>query len=56
MGSVWIGICILTKGKVVEGLEIIEAGDENMEVGADVMGSWEEVMGMEELLGCETKE
>ena len=36
--GVWI--CILTEGMVVEGVEIIEAGGENMEVGTYVIG-WE---------------
>ena len=50
-----VGICILMEGMVVEGVEIIEAWGAKMEVGKYVIG-WEEVMGMEELSGCETKE
>ena len=49
------GICILMKWMVVDGVEIIGAGVEKMEVGTDVIG-WEEVVRMVELSGCETKE
>ena len=46
MGVGWevsgMGICILTEGMVEEGMEIIEAVGEMMEVGTNVIG-WEEV-------------
>ena len=42
MGAVWgvsgLGICILIEGMLVEGVEIIEAGVEKMEVGTYVVG------------------
>ena len=44
-----MGMLILRYGMVVEGVEIIDTGDWEMEVGTNVMGSWEEVVGMEEL-------
>ena len=51
-----VGICIITKGMVVEGVKIIEAGDEKMEVGTDVIGSRGEVVGMEEVSSYGIKE
>ena len=46
------------EGMVVEDVEVemIEAGVKEMEIWIDVMGWGEEVVGMKELLGCETKE
>ena len=41
----WVGICILTEGMVVEGVEIIDTRDEEIEMGTYVMGSGEEVVG-----------
>ena len=51
-----MGICMLRDQMVLEGVEIMDARDEEMEVGTDVMGPREEVMGMEETPGCEDKE
>ena len=47
-GVLGLGICILTYRMVVEGVEIIDAGGEMIEVGTNVIG-WEEVVEMEEL-------
>ena len=40
---------MLRDGIIVEGVGIIDAGDEKMEVGTDVIDSGGEVVGMEEL-------
>ena len=46
------------EGMVVEDVEVemIEAGVKEMDIWIDLMGWGEEVVGMKELLGCETKE
>ena len=60
IGAGWgfsgIGICILIEGMVVEDVEIIEEGVKEMDIGIYVMGRGEEVVGTEDLSGCETKE
>ena len=47
---------MLRDGIIVEDVGIIDARDEEMEVGIDVMGSRGEVVGMEELSSCGIKE